>query len=141
MYITIEELNTHLRDETIEAISGVDETLLTMAIKGAESETKGYLHKYDIAAIWAEVGYYRDPLLVIWIKDIAVWHYINIANPGVDFAVRERRYNAAIAWLRGVQKGDIVPDGYPLPTDPDTGEDENTTPFLIGSNTRRGNHI
>lgn len=141
MYISIEELNSHLRDETIQAISGTDETLLTMAIKGAESEAKGYLHKYDIAAIWAETGDDRDPLLVIWIKDISVWHYINIANPGVDFSVRERRYNAAIAWLKGVQKGDIVPDNWPVPTDPVTGEEENTTPILIGSNLKRGNYI
>lgn len=139
MYISVEELKTHLRDETIQAISGENETLLTMAITGAESEAKGYLHKYDIPAIWAKTGDQRDPLLAIWLKDIAVWHYINIANPGVDFAVRERRYNAAIAWLKGVQKGDIVPD-FPVPVD-DEGNEENTSDFLIGSNPKRGNYI
>ncbi len=139
MYITIDELDSHLRDETKQAIEGSDTTLLTMAIKGAETEAKGYLHKYDIAAIWAKTGDDRDDLLMIWLKDIAVWHYINIANPGVDFAVRERRYNAAIAWLKGVQRGDIVPD-FPLPLDAD-GEEENTTPFIIGSNPKRGNYI
>lgn len=135
MYISTEELKTHLRDETIQAISGVDETLLTMAISGAESEAQGYLHKYDIETLWARTGSARDPLLAIWLKDIAVWHYINIANPGVDFAVRERRYLAAIAWLKGVQKGDIVPPGYPLPEQADTSE------FSIGSNPKRGNYI
>lgn len=140
MYISTEELKSHLRDETIQAISGVDATILTMAITGAEAEAKGYLHKYDLTTLWAQVGDNRDPLLVIWLKDISVWHYINIANPGVDFTVRQTRYNAAIAWLKGVQKGDIVPDGWPLPVDAD-GNEENTTPFLIGSNTRRINHI
>ncbi len=135
MYISLEELKTHLRDETLQAISGEDETLLTMAVTGAESEAKGYLHKFDIAALWGKTAEQRDPLLCIWIKDIAVWHYINIANPGVDFAVRERRYMAAINWLKGVQKGDIVPPDYPLPETADTSE------FSIGSNPRRGNHI
>ncbi len=140
MYITIEELKTHLRDETIGAISGSDETLLTMAIKGAEAEMKGYLRKYDVDAIWEKTGDDRDDLLMIWLKDIAVWHYINISNPGVDFAIRERRYNAAIAWLKGVQKGDIDP-AFPLPKDTETGENENTTPFLIGSNPKRENYV
>jgi hypothetical protein len=139
MYISIAELKSHLRDETIQAISGTDDTILTMAITGAESEAKGYLHKYDIDAIWAKTGDERDDLLMIWLKDIAVWHYINIANPGVDFSLRERRYNAAIAWLKGVQKGDIVPD-FPVPLE-STGDEANTTPFLIGSNPKRGNYI
>ncbi|MFV0269365.1 MAG: phage protein Gp36 family protein [Draconibacterium sp.] len=139
MYLSVEELNSHLREETMQAIEGAETTLLTMAIKGAEAEAKGYLHKYDIEAIWAKAGDERDDLLLIWLKDIAVWHYINIANPGVDFSVRERRYQAAISWLKGVQKGDIVPD-FPLPTD-ELGEEENTTPFIIGSNPRRSNHI
>jgi len=139
MYITTSELDSHLRDETKQAIEGAQTRLLIMAIKGAETEAKGYLHKYDINAIFEKTGEERDDLLLIWIKDIAVWHYINIANPGVDFAVRERRYNAAITWLKGVQKGDIVPD-FPLPVD-DEGNEENTTPFLIGSNPKRGNYI
>jgi len=139
MYISIEELNSHLRDETIQAISGEDETMLTMAIKGAEKEAKGYLHKYDTAAIFTATGDDRDDLLLIWMKDIAVWHYINIANPGVDFAVRERRYMAAINWLKAVQKGDIVAD-FPLPTD-EAGAEIDTTPIMIGSNPRRTQHI
>lgn len=139
MYISIEELNSHLRDESIAAISGDDETILTMAVKGAEKEAKGYLAKYDTAAIFSATADDRDDLLLIWIKDMAVWHYINIANPGIDFTIRERRYNAAIAWLKGVQKGDIVPD-FPLPVD-ELGEEENTSPFLIGSNPKRGNYI
>jgi len=135
MYITLEELKTHLRDETIQAISGEDETLLTMAVTGAESEAKGYLHKFDLDVLFGKTGEQRDPLLCIWLKDIAVWHYINIANPGVDFAVRERRYLAAVSWLKGVQKGDIVPPGFPVPELIDTSE------ISIGSNPRRGNHI
>jgi len=140
MFITAEELYTHLYDETINAISGADERLLLAAIKGAEQEAKGYLHAYDIDAVFTAADDDRDQLLVIWVKDMAVWHYINIARPAIDYDVRERRYNAAIAWLKGVQKGDIVP-GFPLPVDPETGEEENTSPFSFGSNPKRGNYI
>ena len=140
MFVSAAEINTHLYPEQMTAISGADETLLLAAIKGAEQEAKGYLHAYDLDAVFNAAGDARDQLLVIWVKDIAVWHYINICRPNVDFDIRETRYKAAITWLKGVQKGDIVP-GFPVPVDPDTGEEENTTPFSIGSNPKRGNYI
>ena len=139
MFITNEELLTHLYPESIEAISGDDERSLTAAVKGAIVQAKGYLHKYDIQKVFGTTGDDRDPFLLIIIKDIAVWHYINIANPNIDFSVREKRLNDAVAWLKGVQKGDIIPD-FPLPTN-DDGTDQNTTGFRFGSNPKRRNHI
>jgi phage gp36-like protein len=139
MYITIEELFTHLYPEQVEAIQGDDERFLTAAVSGAIVQAKGYLHRYDIPRIFGATGDSRDPFLLIILKDIAVWHYINIANPNIDTAIREKRYNDATAWLRGVQKGDIIPD-FPIPENPD-GTDRNTTGFQIGSNPKRSNHI
>ena len=136
MFISIEELNTHLYDEQIEAISGIDATLLTAALDGAIAEAKGYLHKYDAAAIFAAAGTARNALLVIFIKDIAVWHYINLANPGTDFKARQDRYKSAIAWLKSVQAGEVVPD-LPTPA-PIEGQ---TDSFAWGSNPKRYNHI
>ena len=139
MFTAPEEIFTHLYPEQVLAVSGEDERLLTMALQGAMVETKGYLHKYDIEKIFSASGDERDPLLLIFVKDIAVWHYMNIANPNIDFSVREKRYYAAVAWLKGVQKGDIVPD-FPVPTGED-GQKENTGGFRIGSNPKRGNYI
>jgi phage gp36-like protein len=141
MFLTADELYTHLFPETITAISGTDERLLLAAISGAISETKGYLSAFDIAAIFAKTGDDRDALLLIWCKDIAVWHYIAIARPAIDYEVRETRYKAAIAWLKGVQKGDIVPPDFPRPTDPETSEELNTSGIKIGSLPKRGNYI
>jgi hypothetical protein len=140
MYLNIDEIYTHLYEETVGAIGGNDERLLLAAISGAISESKGYLHAFDLVEIFGRTGDERDPLLLIWLKDIAVWHFINIARPAVDYDVRERRYNAAIAWLKGVQEGDIIPD-FPRPVSPDTGEAENTTGIKFSSNTKRGNYI
>jgi hypothetical protein len=139
MFINNDELFTHLYPETVEAVSGSDERQLLFAIKGAIAEAKGYLHKYDLQKIFDAAGDDRDPLLLILVKDMSVWHYINIANPNVDFSVREKRYNDAIAWLKGVQKGDIVPE-LPLPED-ENGNTEDTTGFRIGSNPKRSNYI
>ena len=139
MYITTNELFTHLYPEQVDAISEGDDLHLQTAIAGAISQVKGYLHKYNINRIFSQTGDNRDPFLLIIIKDIAVWHFINLTNTNIDLPLREKRFNDAIAWLKAVQKGDIIPD-FPLPTLPD-GSDLNTTGFRIGSNPKRSNHI
>lgn len=136
MYITKAELSTHLYAEQFTAISGIDDTLITAAIDGATAEAKSYLHKFDVATEFAKTSTERNALLVIFVKDMAVWHYINLANPGIDLAIREKRYNSAIAWLKGVQAGEIVPDlALPTPVEGEAGG------FAWGSNTKRDNHI
>ena len=140
MFLNSDELYTHIFPESISAISGTDERLLLAAISGALSEAQGYLNHYDYAAIFDKTGDERDALLLIWCKDIAVWHYIVIARPAIDYEVRETRYKAAIAWLKGVQKGDIIPPGWPRKIDPDSGE-ELGSPIKIGSLQKRDNYI
>lgn len=110
MFITTSELNTHLYEEQITEIDGGDETILTGAIDAAIAETKGYLGDYDRTAIFSSVGASRNSLLVIFVKDIATWHFLNLSNPGNSLEFRRSRYNAAIDWLKGVQRGDITPD-------------------------------
>lgn len=136
MFVSIAELNTHLYGEQISAISGDDETIITAAIDAATAEAKGYLHKYDVEAIFSATGDARNSLVVQFVKDIAVWHYINLANPGADLKIRQDRYNRAIAWLKSVQAGEVVPD-LPAAT-----EDENTTgPVSWSANQKRTNYI
>lgn len=136
MFITTEELKTHLYNETIQAVAGSDTTLLTAAVKGAEAEMRGYLAaKFDLTDVFetAVTENRRDDLLVIFCKDIAVWHFIALANPGVDFDVREKRYNAAVAYLKGVVKGDINPVLKVSASVPGA--------VQSGSNPKRTNHI
>ena len=136
MFISKEELNTHLNEEQFEAISGDDDTIITAAIDGAVAEAKGYLSKYNTEAIFNGDGSNRNALLIIFIKDISVWHYINLTNPGIELKLRQDRYNAAIAWLKGVQRGEIVPD---LPLAEST--ENSTSGYAWGSNSRRESHF
>lgn len=138
MYISPDEITTHLGVEQIEAISDGEETMLQAAIDAAMVEAKGYLTAFDIVTELAKTDADRNPLLVIFIKDIAVWHFVNICNVNTSLELRENRYNRAIAWLRGVQKGEIVPD-LPVLTNNDGVADN--LPYKITSNPKRGNHI
>jgi len=137
-YITPDEITTHLGVEQIEAISDGDETMLTAAIDAATQEAKGYLKAYDIAAELAKTGSQRNALLMIFIKDIAVWHFVNICNVNTSMELRQDRYERAIAWLKAVQKGEVLPD---LPTIENNGGEANNLPYKVTSNPKRNNHI
>lgn len=136
MYIDINEITSHLTQETVMVVSNGDTSLLQAAIDGAVVEAKGYLSAFDTAAVFAAVGNDRNQLLLIFIKDIAAWHFLNLCSAGADFRVRQDRYDRAVAWLRAVQKGDVNPD---LPRLAVNGQDVGSG-ILYGSNPKRGQH-
>lgn len=139
MFITTDELKTHLYKENIRLIQGDDDTILLSAIEGAEEEMSGYLARYDRKAIFSATGDDRHALLLIFTKDIAVWHFITLCNAGADLDFRRFRYERAIAWLRQVQKGEVSPD---LPILDEDGDGNVDSPeYLYGSNPKRNNHF
>nr|DAS12018.1 MAG TPA: head to tail adaptor [Caudoviricetes sp.]DAT39269.1 MAG TPA: head to tail adaptor [Caudoviricetes sp.] len=140
MFLTTQELSTHLYQEQISVISRSDETLLTAAIDGAVAEAKSYLGDYDCEHIFSREGADRHPLLLIFIKDMAVWHFICLCNAGTLLEFREKRYNDAKAWLSAVQKGNLSPD---LPTKDTNGDGspDGKAIYLYGSNSKRTQHF
>lgn len=51
-------------------------------------------------------------------------------------SLRENRYERAVEWLKGIQKGNVVINGAP------TLQDENkTVSYLFGGNRKRCNHF
>lgn len=137
MFITQEEFKTHLRAEYTELIARGDDTILLAALDGATAEACGYLGRFDTERIFTAEGGERNALLLIFVKDIAVWHFINLCGAGNYYENRKDRYERAVAWLRGVQRGEITPD-LPRRTD-DAGNA--STPFHITSNAKRVTHF
>lgn len=139
-FITPEELETHLYKENIEAISREDETILTAAIDAAIEEAYGYLGAYDRKRIFEATGSQRNALLLIFVKDIAVWHFVNLCNAGTELELREKRYDRAIAWLRQVQKGETTANLPVIDNDGD-GKPDTAGEYIYGSNPRRNQHF
>ena len=131
-YLTAEDIKTHLYSENVEVISRGDNTLLVAAIDAALAEAKGYLTAYDIATEFEKKGDKRNAILVVFLKDIAVWHFLTLCNAGSDLQLRQDKYERAIDWLKSVQKGSVVPD-LPLLEKP-------TGAILFHSNRKRINH-
>ena len=109
-YLTTDEISTHLYPEVVTEINRTDASRLQSAIDAATEEASGYLSAYDVPAILAQTGTARNPTLLLFIKDIAVWHYIQLSNPGVEMELRLSRYEKAIKWLDKVQRGDVTPN-------------------------------
>jgi phage gp36-like protein len=134
MFISIDELNTVLYAENIDAVSGGDDTIITAAIMGAIAEATSHLSRFDTTTIFAATADARDPLLLIFVKDIAVWHFVNLANAGTALEFRRSRYNAAIAWLEDANSGDVQTVFPLLPVSDGSGT------VFYGSNPKRDQH-
>jgi phage gp36-like protein len=140
MYVSLEEIKTHLYYEQIITIADGDPSKLLKAINVAIAEVRGYLAgRYDIDAELAKSGEDRNELLVLWIKDIAVWHFVNICNVNTSLELRAKRRDDAVSELVKIQKGNF---DIALPSRRDeSGRELNSTPFALGSNKRRESHI
>lgn len=135
MYIETNEITTHLGVEQIEAISDGDSTKLEEAINSALVQVRGYLKgKYDIAAEFAKIGAARNSLLVTYVKDIAVWHFINICHVNTSIEERAKRRDDAVKDLMKAQKGDFDFELPPLPAE------QKADTITYSSNRRRNNH-
>lgn len=142
-FLTPAEITSHLYTEVTDEINRNDATLLQKAIDASIAEAKGYLKQYDVVAVFNATGDDRNPILVLYIKDIAVWHYLQLSNPGVEMDLRRARFEDAIKWLDKVQRGLTNPD-LPLPADPvdAAGNIQSAENFIkFGGNKRRNNYM
>jgi phage gp36-like protein len=134
-FLTTAELATHINIEIVNEISRNDNTKLQDAIDAGIDEAKSYLSDYDVATVFAATGNARNKILLLFVKDIAVWHYIQLANPNIDMQLRLDRYEKAIAWLKMVQKGNAVPN-LPIAPIPDGASEANNF-ITYGSKEKR----
>lgn len=141
-FLTPEELQTHLYKENIATISREDDAIVAAAIDAAIEEAWGYLGAYDRKKIFGAASDQRNALLLIFVKDIAVWHFVNLCNAGTDLQLRQDRYERAVAWLKSVQRSDTKPN---LPVVEDADGDGKPDPavgeYIFGSNPKRSQHF
>ena len=105
------------------------------------AEAKGYLTRFDCTRVFSASGNKRNQLLLIFVKDIATWHLINLCNAGTDLKFRQDRYERAIDWLKAVQRGDVSPDLPDRETEEETGSNAPIGPIAYGSNPKRCQHF
>lgn len=111
-FITHDQLKTHVYAGVSNAISKGDPTILQDAIDAAIGEAKGYLSRYDTEYIFFnpddDPEYKKDPTLFMYVKTLAKWHFMQLANPNIDYEDAQTRYDRAILWLKDIQSGKVV---------------------------------
>lgn len=112
MFLTITQMKSHIYPGVSSAISNNDATLLQDAIDAAIDEAKGYCGRYDIAQLF-DSGTPR-PMLLNWVKSIAKWQFIGLANPNIDYEDARARYEDATSRLKDIQSGKLIPQDWPL---------------------------
>lgn len=140
-YITKTDYESSIHAEILDAVTRQDDSILDIIANQAMEEVAGYLNaRYDTNAIFAEEGEGRHALVLMFTKDVVLYHLHSIHNPARFPAIREDRYTRAIDWLKAVQKGEINPVGLPLRANEDGSEGAENT-FQLSSNTKRQNHF
>lgn len=140
-FLEIQEMFTHIYPEDMEVISRGDDAAMLSAIDAAVEELSGYLTKYDAQKILGAKGTERNPILLLFAKDIAAWHFCNLCNAGVDLDLREKRYDRAIEWLKNNQNKQNPNLPAARNTTSDCGCPKCRSAFDWGSNPKRDNHF
>lgn len=138
--LTSNDFKTRIYAELIEAIAREDGDILNSAMAAAEAEAMGYLHRYDIDALFGATGTDRDAALLMKLKDIAAWHFIVLANANIDLELAKTRYDEAIKWLRDIQSGKIYYSYWPVPA-PDADRPNEGDDWLVSSRPKRETHF
>lgn len=138
MFVEKADLKSHIYGYQVDEITGSDDDIVTMACSAAEDELRSYLmargkeieRQYDADAILSATGAARNALLLQLCKSIAVYHLIQLCNVDILYEQAKERYDRAVAWLRGLRKGDTTLN---LPTvNPDATTDD-SLPWRMGS--------
>lgn len=116
----------------LDALTGGDDAIIDELSAEAVEEMKAFLNaRYDVTSIFEQSGESRNKIIVMYCKDIALYHIFSIYNFRMIPGIRKKRYEAALNWLQEVNEQKINPEGLP----------NNEKSFVkTGSNEKRISH-
>ncbi len=134
MFLLENDYKAQLKEQALDALTGYNNHVRMDIETKAQAEMESYLReRYDLAAIFSAEGNDRNPLIKMFMVDIAVYHLFCAIAPRNIPQIRLDRYNAAIKWLDMVRKGQISPA---LPALQSTNPTNNNS--IFGSNAVNG---
>lgn len=137
MLISKEDFYSHIYEEAVDTISRGNDAHLAMAIKAATGQALRAMARYDTDFIFdleddEEKAPYAE--LIMYIKDIAKWHFIAVCNVQVDYEVAKDRHKQAVTELDKISKGADIP-GWSLKAE------SNERLFRSGSSNKFTHHF
>ena len=132
-FLTKTDFRFSISISVLNSLTGSDDTIVDEISAEAVEEMKSYLNsRYDTTAIFSATGGNRNKSVMMYCKDIALYHFYSISTMMAIPEARVNRYNKALKWLEEVSEQKINPDGLPV----------NTKPLVkTGGNEKRINHL
>jgi len=110
-FITQQDYYTLISADDLELITQSTQQNRQNAEQIAIAQASAYLSiRYDCDAIWRQEGDNRNKALVMVLLDMVLYHLHSHLPGRMGIEIRRQRYDDAIAWLKAVAKGDIIPD-------------------------------
>lgn len=120
MVIQDSDYKVVIGDSALKVLSQASPEVRNQAEAEAQEEISGYLRpKYNVQSIFSTTGRDRNPQILMYMCDIALYHMVASLPNKMGFEIRETRYKRAIEWLTGVQAGKVMPN-LPLAGNSDT---------------------
>lgn len=98
-------------ESALKVLSQASVEVRNQAEREAQEEISGYLRpKYDVQAIFTATDSERNPQILMYMCDIALYHMVASLPNKMGYEIRETRYKRAIEWLTSVQAGKVTPN-------------------------------
>lgn len=138
-FVDITDYDASIHREILASIARDDSAVIHICEDRAIAEMRCYLsRRYDCDKIFSASGTSRNPLVLMMVLDITVYHIFCIHNPQKLSQIRKDRYERAVEWMKAVAREEVSIEGAPL-----LPEELRATasPFLIKSNPKRSTHM
>lgn len=133
-FIVFDDYKTLIKDDVLQAVMDNDKTIVLDVELMAQAEIESYLNqRYNVAEIFNKTGNVRNPLILMYMIDIVLYHIHARINPKFIPDIRKDRYDIALSWLDKVAKGVLNPD---LPRLVDSNNETVGFASRYGSNTK-----
>jgi len=131
-FLQKEDFRSSISLSAVDSLTGNEEEILMTISRQAEEEMKAYLSlRYDTQSVFNALGEDRNELILMYCKDLAIYHLYSISTLLPIPEVRATRYRQAHRWLKLVTEQKINPVGLPL---------SELSLIKPGGNQKRSNH-
>jgi len=103
-----------VRNEVLNVLKISTTSLDTGELVAMETVSSSIKTRFDAAATFAARDEARNPLIVMYMIDIILYHLHSNTPSRVVPKNREDRFNAANTWLNGVNGGSLIPSLPPI---------------------------
>jgi hypothetical protein len=117
-FISQNDYDVQMRNEVLAILNNTENTSIASAELKAQAQMEESLNlRYDVGLIFGAIGNARNPIVIMYLIDIALYHLHSKLATRMIPKIREDRFLAAKEWLKLVRSGELNPD---LPTHAET---------------------